>query len=256
MKDLRASSSLEHNLLLKALSGDARERLFPYLELVKVSRNKVLHEAGEKLRYAYFPTDAIAAIVNTTENGASTEVSMVGREGMIGIAIFMGGQVTPSRAVVQQAGSMYRLLARRLHDEFNRHGEMLALLLRYTQTLMNQTAQTAMCNRHHRIDQQLCRLMLQSLDRLSTDELMITQEHIAAMLGVRRESITEAVGRMKELGLIQCHRGKVKVLDRGGIENRSCECYSVMRKECNRLIPYSSQRLAQLQGAAVSFIAV
>lgn len=253
MRDLRTSSPLEHNLLLKALPDGARERLLPYLELVEVPRNKVIHNAGEKLRYAYFPVDAIVAIMNTTESGASSEVSIVGREGVVGIAIFMGGQTSSSCSVVLQAGRMYRLLARRLHDEFDRHGELLALLLRYTQGLMHQTAQTAICNRYHRIDQQLCRLILQSLDRIFTDELAITQEHIAAMLGVRRESVTEAAGRMRELGLIQCRRGMVKVIDRGGIEKLSCECYSIMQRGDSWSIPYSFQPRTPLSGAAMSF---
>lgn len=226
----------EHNLLLKALPDDVRQRLLPYLELVYMPRGKTIHETGEKLRYAYFPTDAIVALLNTTESGACAEVSMVGNEGVVGVSIFMGGHAILSRAVVQQGGSMYRLLSKRLNDEFDRHGELLALLLRYTWTLMIQVGQTAICNRYHTIDQQLCRLMLQSVDRLRCDEIMITQEHVAAMLGVRRESITEAVGRMKQLGLIQCHRGKVKVIDRPGIEARCCECYAVIRAESDHVL--------------------
>ncbi|MFA5631102.1 MAG: Crp/Fnr family transcriptional regulator [Porticoccaceae bacterium] len=238
---MTAPTASEHNLLLNALPDDARQRLLPYLELVYVPRGKTIHEAGEKLRYAYFPIDAIVALLNTTEVGVSTEISMVGNEGMVGVSIFTGGHATLSRAVVQQGGNMYRLLSKRLTDEFDRHGDLLALLLRYTWTLMIQVGQTAMCNRYHTIDQQLCRLVLQSLDRLRGDELMITQEHIAAMLGVRRESITEAVGRMKQLGLIQCHRGKVKVLNRPGIEARCCECYAVITTECDHVLRESRQ---------------
>lgn len=236
----------QQNYLLSALTADSRSRLFPHLELVYLPRGKVLHDGGGLLRYTYFPTDAIVAILAIIESGASMEVSMVGNEGMVGTAIFMGGEAIPRQTVVQNAGHAYRLTALRLKDEFDRHGEMLTLLLRYTQALITQTAQTAMCNRHHSIDQQLCRMLLQSLDRLPGNELHVTQEQIAAMLGVRRESVTEAVGKIKKLGLIECRRGKVYVLDRPEIEQRCCECYDVVRGETLRLLPWLPTRLQSI----------
>ncbi len=228
---------LRQNHLLAALSADSRSRLFPYLEFVQLPRGKVIYEVGEPIHYAYFPTDAIIAIVAILENGASAEVSMVGNEGVAGISAFMGGEAIPRQAVVQNAGHAYRLPVKWLKREFARHGEMLVLLLRYTQSLITQTAQTAMCNRHHSVDQQLCRMLLQSIDRLPSDELVVTHEIIANMLGVRRESVTEAAGRMKSLGLIECRRGKVRVLDRAGLERHCCECYAVVRNEALRLLP-------------------
>lgn len=230
----------QQNHLLAALPAEAQNRLGPSLELVHLRRGEVIHDIGEPIRHAYFPTDSIVAMLAILENGACSEVCMVGNEGVVGIAAYLGGDAIPRQAVVQNAGYAYRLPEKILHREFTRHDEMLHLLLRYTQALITQTAQTAMCNRHHSIDQQLCRLLLQSLDRLPGNELTITQETIANMLGVRRESITEAAGRMKALGLIECRRGRVKVIDRPGIEQRCCECYAVVRKESMRLLPYAS----------------
>lgn len=240
MRAIPLTSPLRQNHLLAALSADTRSRLLPHLELVQLPRGKVLHEVGEKVRYAYFPTDSIVAILAILENGASTEVSMVGNDGVVGIASFMGGEAVTTQAVVQSPGHAYRLQEKWLNREFARHGEMLTLLLRYTQALITQTAQTAMCNRHHSIDQQFCRILLQSLDCLHGNELTVTHETIANMLGVRRESITEAAGRLKALGLIECHRGRVKVLDRPGIEQLCCECYGVIRREADRLLPHAA----------------
>lgn len=227
----------QQNHLLNALSADAGGRLYPYLELVQLPRGKVIHETGEQPRYAYFPVDAIIAEMAIIESGDSTEVSMVGNEGLVGTALFMGGESIPRQALVQSAGHAYRLLGKRLKEEFDRHGEVLHLLMRYMLSLITQTAQTAVCNRHHSIEQQLCRMLLQALDRIHGNELSVTQEEIARMLGVRRESVSDAAGRLKKTGLIECHRGRVKVLDRPGIEKRCCECYAVVRKETERLLP-------------------
>lgn len=228
----------QQNHLLSALTPDTRSRLTPYLTMVHLTRGEILQEGGEPLCYTYFPTDSILAIVAIIESGASMEISMVGNEGMVGTAIFMGGEAIPRQTVVQHTGYAYRLLASRLKDEFDRHGDMLVLLLRYTQVLITQTAQKAMCNRHHTIAQQLCCMLLQSLDRLTTSQLAVTQEQMAYMLGVRRESVTEAVGKIKKLGLIQCRRGKLFVLDRPGIELLCCECYSAVRRETHLLLPW------------------
>jgi CRP-like cAMP-binding protein len=192
------------------------------------------------LRHVYFPTDSIVALLYVMESGASAEIAVVGNEGLIGVAVFMGGESTPSRAVVQSAGHAFRLPGQRLVDEFERHGEMLLLMLRYTQALITQMAQTAVCNRHHSVDQQLCRWLLLSLDRLSGNQLNMTQELIANMLGVRREGITEAAGKLQRLGLIEYSRGRITVLDRRGLEKLSCECYAVVKRESDRLLPCSS----------------
>lgn len=230
----------QKNHLLAALSTETQDRLQPHLELVHLPRGAVLHGSGEKPRYSYFPMDAIIAKLALIENGASTEVYMVGNEGLVGISAVMSGLACPMQAVVQCAGYAYRISGKRLNEEFSRHGEMMALLLRYTQALITQTAQTAMCNRHHSVDQQLSRMLLHLLDRLATNELAITQESLANMLGVRRESVTDAAGRMKHLGLIECRRGRMRVVDRPGIEKRCCECYGVVRKEVGRLLPYTA----------------
>ncbi len=232
------------NHLLAALPAEVRERLFPYLEPMPLPLGKVLYESGDTLHHVYFPTNAIVSLLYVMESGASAEISVVGNEGLIGVAVFMGGESTPSRAIVQSAGHAFRLPGQRLKDEFNRHGEMLLLMLRYTQSLITQMAQTAVCNRHHSIDQQLCRWLLLSLDRLQGNELVMTQELIANMLGVRREGVTEAAGKLQKLGLIEYSRGRITVLDRPGIERLCCECYAVVKKETDRLLPYVPVRPA------------
>jgi CRP-like cAMP-binding protein len=236
-----ASSPLQNHLLF-TLSSEVRERLFPYLELVPLPLGKVLYESGDTLRHVYFPTDSIVSLLYVMENGASAEISVVGNEGLIGVALFMGGESTPSRAIVQSAGFAYRLLGQRIKDEFNRHGEMLLLMLRYTQSLLTQMAQTAVCNRHHSVDQQLCRWLLLSLDRLAGNQLTMTQELIANMLGVRREGVTDAAGKLQKLGVIEYRRGHITVLDRPRLEQMCCECYEVVKKETDRLLPYVSSR--------------
>lgn len=227
----------EDNLLIAALPQDARDRLVPNLELVEFPLGKVLFEAGDTEHYVYFPTNCIVSLLYMMSNGASAEISVVGREGIVGVAVFMGGESTTSRAIVQSAGSAFRLPRQHLKDEFARHGQFLNLMLRYTQSLITQMAQTAVCNRHHTIDQQLCRWLLLSLDRLPTNELIMTQELIANMLGVRREGVTEAAGKLDKLGIIQYKRGRIRVLDRSELERRSCECYQVVKKESDRLLP-------------------
>ena len=232
----------ELNHLLAALPSEVQTRLFPHLELVPLPLGKVLYESGDALRHVYFPTDSIVSLLYVMENGASAEISVVGNEGLIGVSLFMGGESTPSRAIVQSAGSAYRLLGQRLKDEFNRHGELLLLMLRYTQSLITQMAQTAVCNRHHSIDQQLCRWLLLSLDRLPSNHLVMTQELIANMLGVRREGVTDAAGKLQKLGVIEYTRGQITVLDRPKLESLSCECYAVVKKETDRLLPYLPPR--------------
>ncbi|MCY1268193.1 Crp-like helix-turn-helix domain protein [compost metagenome] len=227
------------NHLLAALSEEVRQRLIPQLELVALPLGKVLYESGYPLRHVYFPTDSIVSLLYVMENGASAEISVVGNEGLIGLAVFMGGESTPSRAIVQSAGHAYRLQGQRLKAEVNRHGELLLLMLRYTQALITQMAQTAVCNRHHSIDQQLCRWLLLSLDRLPSNHLTMTQELIANMLGVRREGVTDAAGKLQKLGVIEYSRGHITVLNRPKLETLSCECYAVVKKETDRLLPYS-----------------
>ena len=235
--------SPHQNHLLSALPPEVQDRLVPHLELIPMPLGKVLYESGDTLRQVYFPIDCIVSLLYVMENGASAEISVVGNEGLIGIAVFMGGGGrTPSRALVQSAGHAYRLLARRLEAEFARHGEMQHLMLRYTQALITQMAQTAVCNRHHTIDQQLCRWLLLSLDRLPTNKLTMTQELIANMLGVRREGVTEAAGKLQKLGVIEYSRGRITVLDRPRLEQLSCECYAVVKKETDRLLPYVPPR--------------
>ena len=230
------------NHLLAALPAEVQERLFPDLELVELPLGKVLYESGDALRHVYFPADSIVSLLYVMESGASAEISVVGNEGLIGVALFMGGESTPGRAVVQSAGRAYRLLGQRHKDEFNRHGEMLLLMLRYTQSLITQMAQTAVCNRHHTIDQQLCRWLLLSLDRLPGNQLTMTQELIANMLGVRREGVTDAAGKLQKHGVIEYSRGQITVLDRPGLEKLSCECYAVVKRETDRLLPYLPTR--------------
>jgi CRP-like cAMP-binding protein len=229
---------MQKNLLLEALPSEVHARLFAQMELVPLSLGEVLYESGDTMRHVYFPTDAIVSLLYVMENGSSGEIAVVGREGMVGIALFMGGESTPSRALVQSAGHAWRMPAQRLKDEFNRHGELQHLLLRYTQALITQMAQTAVCNRHHSIDQQLCRWLLLSLDRLPGNRLVMTQELIANMLGVRREGVTEAAGKLQKEGLVEYSRGQITVLDRPRLEQRSCECYAVVKAETDRLLSY------------------
>jgi len=225
------------NHILASLPPAARERLFPHLKLVTLPLASVLYEAGDAQRYIYFPVDSIVSLLYVLKDGASAEIAVVGNDGAIGVALFMGGETTTNRAIVQSAGSAYRLTRARLKQEFERHGEMLHILLRYTQALITQMAQTAVCNRHHSVDQQLCRWLLLSLDRLASDTLTMTQELIANMLGVRREGVTEAAGKLQNLGIIQYSRGKITVLDRPGLESLCCECYQVVKTETDRLMP-------------------
>jgi CRP-like cAMP-binding protein len=225
------------NRLLAALQVDECAHIYPRLELVPMPLGFVLQEAGIQMRHVYFPTTAIVSNFNVMENGASCEIAIVGNEGIVGVPLFMGGGSTPSQAVVLSAGHAYRLPGQVLKDEFNLAGPMQRLLLRYTQALLTQMAQTAVCNRHHSLEQQFCRWLLLSLDRLPSNELTMTQELIANMLGVRREGITEAAGHMQKAGLIEYHRGHISVLDRTGLEARTCECYEVVRTEYERLLP-------------------
>ncbi len=224
------------NHLLAAFAPAERERLYPHLEFVPMPLGKVLYESGDLMRHVYFPTNSIVSLLYVLADGASAEISVVGNDGMIGIALFMGGDTTPSRAIVQSAGFAYRLAGQRLKDEFHRNGDMQLLLLRYTQALITQMAQTAVCNRHHSVDQQLCRWLLLSLDRLATNQLVMTQELIANMLGVRREGVTEAAGKLHRLGVIRYARGRITVLDRPKLEALCCECYAVVKKESDRLL--------------------
>ena len=230
-----------HNQLLAALPPEAQQRLFPNLKLISLPLGRVLYEAGQNVTYVYFPTDCIISLLYVMLDGASAEISVVGNEGLVGIAVFMGGDSTPSRAIVQSGGSAYRLPASELRKEFNAHPEMRMLMLRYTQALITQMAQTAVCNRHHSIDQQLCRWLLLSLDRLSDNNLTMTQELIANMLGVRREGVTGAAGKLQDLGVITYQRGHIRVLDRSLIEELCCECYEVVRRETDRLDSYPLQ---------------
>jgi CRP-like cAMP-binding protein len=225
------------NLLLAALPDTEWERWLPQLEAVAMPLGQVLYESGDTLSHVYFPTTAIVSLLYVMENGASAEIAVVGKEGIVGISLFMGGESTPSRAVVQSAGNGFRLKAQMMKAEFNRAGAVLHLLLRYTQALITQMAQTAVCNRHHSLDQQLCRWLLLSLDRLQDNELMMTQELIANMLGVRREGVTEGALKLQHAGLISYSRGRITVLDRPGLEKRTCECYAVVKKEYDRLLP-------------------
>lgn len=224
------------NQLIAALSEDVQGRLIPYLELVDLPLGKVLHESDEMERFVYFPTDSLVSLLYMMSDGASAEISVVGKEGIVGVAVVMGGGSTTSRAIVQSAGSAYRLSRQRLEGELNQHGELQDLLLRFTQCVITQMAQTAVCNRHHTIHQQLCRWLLMSLDRLSGDELKMTQELIANMLGVRREGVTEAARKLHLLGVIEYRRGLIRVLDRPELERLSCKCYAVVEKECHRLM--------------------
>ncbi|MBE0588944.1 MAG: Crp/Fnr family transcriptional regulator [Betaproteobacteria bacterium HGW-Betaproteobacteria-9] len=225
------------NDLLASMPPTEWQRIAPLLEVVDLPLGLVLHESGSKMSHVYFPINAIVSLLSVMESGASAEIAVVGKEGVVGIALFMGGETTTSRAVVQSAGQGYRLRADDIKDEFNRSGPVAHLLLRYTQALMTQMSQTAACNRHHSLDQQLCRRLLLSLDRLNGNELVMTQELIANMLGVRREGVTEAAVQLQKLGMIRYARGHITVLDRDALEERVCECYALVRKEYDRLLP-------------------
>jgi CRP-like cAMP-binding protein len=231
------SAEPRNNFLLAALPDSEWGRWQPLLEKVEMPLGQVLYEPGNTLAHVYFPTTSIVSLLYVMENGASAEIAVVGNEGLVGISLFMGGESTPSRAVVQSAGHGLRLKAQLMKNEFERAGPVLHLLLRYTQALITQMAQTAACNRHHTLDQQLCRWLLLSLDRLRTNDLAMTQELIANMLGVRREGVTEAALKLQQAGLISYARGRITVLDRAGLEKRTCECYAVVKREYDRLLP-------------------
>jgi CRP-like cAMP-binding protein len=230
-------ADLRQNELLAALPEAEWAHWLPHLEPVDLPLGKVLYEPGVSMTHVYFPTTSIVSLLYVMEDGASAEIAVVGRDGLVGISLFMGGESTTNRAVVQSAGRGFRLKANLMLQEFNRAGSVLHLLLRYTQALLTQMAQTAVCNRHHSLDQQLCRWLLLSLDRLPSNELIMTQELIANMLGVRREGVTEAAGHLHNAGLIRYQRGHIKVLDRRGLERRTCECYAVVKREYDRLLP-------------------
>ena len=237
-KSARAAvQSPKENLLLAAMPEADYKALTPSLERVAMPLGQAVYESGGPQGYVYFPTSSIVSLLYVLADGATAEIAVTGNEGLVGIALFMGGETTPSRAVVQSAGHGFRLKAQLLKNEFGRFGPMLHLLLRYTQALITQMAQTAVCNRHHSVDQQLCRWLLLSLDRLQTNELSMTQELIANMLGVRREGVTEAAGKLQDTGLIRYRRGKITVVDRERLEARVCECYAVVKREYDRLLP-------------------
>jgi CRP-like cAMP-binding protein len=225
------------NQLLAALPEAEWARWLAHMEPVDMPLGKVLYESGRRLTHVYFPTTSIVSLLYVMEDGASAEIAVVGHEGLVGVSLFMGGESTTSRAVVQSAGHAFRLKAAVMMQEFNRAGPVLHLLLRYTQALITQMAQTAVCNRHHSLDQQLCRWLLLSLDRLASNDLVMTQELIANMLGVRREGVTEAAGQLQAAGLIEYRRGRITVLDRPRLEQRTCECYAVVKDEYDRLLP-------------------
>jgi len=240
--DMVVTNDPNQNYLLAALLDAEFNRLAPHLELISMPLGDVLYESGGKLQYVYFPTTSIVSLHYLLENGGSSEIAGVGNEGVVGISLFMGGDSTPSRAVVQTGGYGYRLKSQILMEEFNRAGPVLRLLLRYTQALITQMSQTAVCNRHHSVVQQLCRWLLLTLDRVPTNELTITQELIANMLGVRREGVTEAAGKLQSYGYIRYRRGHITVVDRGGLEESVCECYDVVKKEFARLLNDVRQR--------------
>ena len=233
---------LRQNQLLAALPADVQERWHPALEPVDMPLGAVLYESGMAMTHVYFPTTSIASLLYVMGDGASAEIAVVGSEGIVGISLFMGGETTPSRSVVQSAGQGFRMRGQLLKEEFNRSSPVLHLLLRYTQALITQMAQTAVCNRHHSLDQQLCRWLLLSLDRLQAPELVMTQELIANMLGVRREGVTEAAANLQRAGLIQYRRGHITVVDREGLEKRTCECYAVVKNEYDRLLPFKTSQ--------------
>jgi CRP-like cAMP-binding protein len=225
------------NRLIAALPQATYDALLPFLEPTAMPLGQAVYESGGTQGYVYFPTTSIVSLLYVLENGSSAEIAITGNDGLVGIALFMGGETTPSRAVVQSAGAGYRLKASVMKKEFENDAALQHLMLRYTQALITQMAQTAVCNRHHSVDQQLCRWLLLSLDRLPASDLVMTQELIANMLGVRREGVTEAAGRLQAAGLIEYHRGHIRVIDRKGLEARVCECYAVVKKEYDRLLP-------------------
>ena len=227
----------KRNLLLAALPAAQWKRWSPHLEVLDLPLGHVLYEAGGTMKYVYFPSTAIVSLLYVMENGASGEIAVVGSEGLVGVSLFMGGGSTPSRAVVQSAGQGFRLKAELMKEEFDKGGPVMHLLLRYTQALITQMSQTAVCNRHHTLDKQLCRWLLMSLDRLQGNELVMTQELIANTLGVRREGVTEGALKLQKAGLISYSRGRISVLDRPGLEKRTCECYEVVKAEYDRLLP-------------------
>lgn len=230
----------QQNALLGLLPEEELNRLLPNLEKVTLTLGQSLCESGQQMKHVYFPLDSIVSLLCVMENGASTEIAVVGYEGVVGVSLFMGGETTPSRAIVQSAGQALRLKGHLLKNEFYRAGPMQRLLLRYTQALLTQMAQTAVCNRHHNVDQQLCRWLLLSIDRLPGNELIMTQELIPNMLGVRREGVTESAGKLQRAGLISYNRGHIKILDRPGLEARVCECYSVVKEEYDRLLNHNN----------------
>ncbi len=224
------------NHLLAALSDDDTRRIQPHLHPMDLALGRVLYEPGDLEAHVYFPADCIVSLLYVMENGASAEISLVGNEGIVGVPVYMGGESMPNRAVVQSEGRAYQLPAKVLKEEFNRHGALFRVLLSYTQSLITQMGQTTVCNRHHTIDQQLCRWLLMSLDRLPGNQLRMTQELIANMLGVRREGVTQAARNLQRQGLIDYKRGHITVLDRSELERRCCECYAVVKRECDRLL--------------------
>jgi CRP-like cAMP-binding protein len=227
----------EQNWLFKSLPPAEWERLLPFIQPFDMPLGLVLSESGDKMNYVYFPTTAIVSLLYALENGSSAEIAVVGNEGCVGVSIFMGGQSTLSSSVVQSAGKSYRIKAQAILEEFGKAGPMMHLFLRYTQALITQMSQTAVCNRHHTLDQQFCRWLLLSLDRLTSNDLVMTQELISNMLGVRREGVTEAALKVQKAGLISYSRGHIKILDRKGLEHRTCECYQVVKTEYERLLP-------------------
>jgi CRP-like cAMP-binding protein len=230
-------SALQQNYLLAALPAAELTRISEGIALTPMPLGHVLYESGDEMRHVYFPTNCIVSLLYVMEDGSSAEIAIVGNEGIVGISLFMGGETTPSRAIVQSAGQAFRVAGKLLKDEFRRAGPVQHVLLRYTQALITQMAQTAVCNRHHSVEQQLCRWLLMSLDRLNSNQLSMTQELIANMLGVRREGVTESAGKLQKLGLIEYSRGHIVVLDRPALETHACECYAVVKKEFERLLP-------------------
>lgn len=238
---MNAIPAPEQNSLLSALPVSVRKRVFPHLKLVDLKLGDVIYESGESVQYVYFPVSCIISLLYVMRDGASAEISVIGYEGMVGVAVFMGGESTPSRAVVQSHGQAYRMSSKELKEEFNAHTDVRVLMLRYTQALITQMSQTAVCNRHHAIEQQLCRWLLLSLDRLPNNRLTMTQELIANMLGVRREGVTEAAGKLQKKGVIEYNRGRIDVIDRPGLEALCCECYAVVKRETDRLASYEAK---------------
>jgi len=251
--DMIAPHNPMQNSLLAALPADEFSRLSPHLELVPMPFGKVIYESGSKLQHLYFPTTCILSVLYALADGGSSEIAVVGNEGILGVSLFMGGETTPSRAMARSSGFAYRIKAQVVRNEFNRGGTFMQLLLRYTQALMVQVAQTAVCNRHHTVEQQLCRCLLLSHDRLPTDSLAMTQELISSILGVRREGVTEAAGKLQRAGYISYSRGRIEVINRPELENSVCECYAVVKTEYDRLIPNARKnKYSQMSGKVTS----